>query len=228
MWRGRRERRIRERGAPAPAVVVDAAPLGSAGPDGTRRFRLQVTVEPPSGPPFPARLELSLPEGSPPVAGARLDVLHDGRRAIAVPGAGLAPPPPPPPDASEPPAPPPPMSVDLVGEALRRLVDGSLRPGGPPAVFDTGPPADADTQGPGLADRTVPELVALAAGDPDRVGDEVLRRVVSGEASFGGVLAEAHECGEEGPAAIRAVLDRLHARGLIGDAPLRMLRRIAG
>lgn len=127
----RRERRLRERGRPAWATVLGTQER----PGGDLRLRLR--VEPGDDDPFEARGDLTAEHRAGPVAaGARVEVLHLGRRGPVLPiGAPVAPPAPDPPPAGGPPAP-------GVGELLRALAraaaDGSLAEGRPIIVEGPG------------------------------------------------------------------------------------------
>lgn len=196
------------------------------------RWIVLVTVTPDDGDAFDTHLQFDALDGPEPQAGDLIDILHHGghalplyqparfRSPLAEPAtdaagaeggaeaegdAGL------------------PRPEDVIGQVLRRLADGSLTSGGPRIVIDE-PPADGPPEdGPRP---TIPDLVARASGDPDGVGDEILRRIIAGETTFTQVLDATRAAGPGGADAARAVLASLRARGLLGERPHAMIERM--
>jgi hypothetical protein len=204
MFRGRRERALRERGRPAVGEVRAARRARGS-------WNVLIAVTPDDGEMFETHLRLDSIDGPEPSAGDHVDVLHDGHHAVPMDEPvrfSAPPPPPPPPDEPGPP----PAAHDVIGEVLRRLADGSLLQGGPQIVIGDAPaPAPAGTDAIGIA-----ELLARASDDPAAVGDELLRRVIAGEATFAEVRDAVRAAGPEGAASAHAVLASLRERGLLG------------
>lgn len=217
MLPGRRARRIRERGAPATATVLDAAPAGGGAP-GTRRWRLRVRVQPQASASFEAALRADLPADQAPGPGWRLEVLHDGRRAVPAVPAAAAPPAPPAPPA---PAPggggPPPAPAELAARVMRLLAQGELGGAEPRILVDEEAVAPAARGGePDAGGAPLADLVARARTDPDGVAAEVRRRLAAGETTPARLWRDAHALGPEGAAAARAVLAALAGPGADG------------
>lgn len=230
MFRGRRERAVRERGRPATGVVR-----------ASRRWRgrwiVLVTVTPEDGEPFDTHLQVTALDGAEPRPGDFVEVLHHGGHALPLyqPTRFRAPPAEPATDAAvaedahggadpesdaDPPRP-----EDVIGQVLRRLADGSLTSGGPRIVIDEPPAGGPPDDGPRP---TIADLVARAPGDPDRVADEILRRIITGETTFTRVLDATRAAGPGGAAAARTVLASLRTRGLLGEHQHAMLDRLVG
>jgi hypothetical protein len=219
MFRGRRERAIRERGRPAVGEVRSV-----------RRSRgswiVLVSVTPDDGELFDTHFRFTALGGVEPRVGDLVEVLHSGRDAVPMEDPPRFRTPAPVPDEGRvADGDTPPSAHDVIGQLLRRLADGSLLSGGPQIVIDDAPGSDTDDDG---SQATIADLVARAADDPDGVADEILRRVVSGEASFTQVLDATRAAGSDGTAAARAVLGSLRDRGLLGPAQHAALTRMVG
>jgi hypothetical protein len=218
MFRGRRQRAIRERGLPARAEV--RAVRRRRG-----RWTVLIGVTAADGRPFETRVRVGALDGTEPRPGDRIDVLHHDGHALPMDQPVRFLPPPSAPDAGHAgrgetavrPA-------DVIGQVLRGLADGSLLHGGPQIMIDD-EPREGTGDGPNA---TMPELIARASGDPDATGDEILRRVIAGEATFAQVLDATRAAGPEGTTAALAVLRSLRDRGLLGERQHAMLSRMLG
>lgn len=187
--RKRRERRIRERGRPAVATVLEARPAG----DGAWDLRLHVTPE--ADPPFTARARAALPAGATVAVGSTIQVLHDpgNRSRVVLAGvpAGLAPgrgagwADAAPADAGDPPDP-----LEALRQVFAGLADGTTLGAGQAGdgvVIDLGTtvqvggePVDV-APAPGAEDLDLNELKDLGRTHPGALAFEVMRRLASGE-----------------------------------------------
>lgn len=225
-WRQRRERRLRERGLPAAATITEVRPAG----DG--RWKLRVRVVPHGEPSFVASTEAALPSGAVPTVGSRIDVLYEpggGSHVVltgapstaAVPAVEVT--------ASSPAADEPPGALEVLGDVLRHFEDaarvsGAQPPATRPAGGDAAPPVGAAA----APEMSVAQLAALAALDPDGAGDEILRRIETGETTPILLVGEARGLDPAGRAGALAALRALHQRGAIDDARLALVQMLLG
>lgn len=213
--RARRERRIRARGRPASATVVAVRPREGG-------WLARVRVEAAAGDPFEADLELSgAGRGDDdPREGDRLEVLHDRRHVVPLTDPPFLHRPAPSADAGPEPEPRPPAPEVTLGRLLRHLADGSLTGDMPAIVLDDDAgrsPLAIPAADPAMADLATADLIGLARTHTGAVADEVLRRIAAGATTMDLLMDEARAAGPAGAGAVRAVLDDLQARGLLGD-----------
>lgn len=234
--RKRQERRIRQRGRPARATIVDARQAG----DGLWDLRLHVTPE--SDTPFEATARAATPQGDTPALGSQVDVMHEpGNRSRAVvagtlptagtPGPGRNPRAPRGGDQA---------AHDLVSGILERFgVDGSAagNPGGGPGNPDIVVDATTEvfvngqrvtpTPSAGVDRLTNEELKQMAQRDPAGMVHEILRRLSTGEMVPMNVETNVQEVNVDGEAAAQAV-DALRQSGLLSDDQTAQIRKHLG
>lgn len=239
--RRRQEQRIRERGQPASATVVDARPAGEG------RWDLRLHVTPEADPPFEAEATASLPAGGTPAVGSRVDVLHDpgnrsrvvlagvpptveapggaawgtGAPTVEVTGAG----------AGDPPDP-----MDVIRQAFAGLADGSTLGAdwaGEGTVVNAGTTIHVDGErvdadpSPGAERLDMDDLRRMAQTDPGGMAHEIMRRLASGEISPRKIQVDTRSVdldGAQGADALRALADS----GLLTPEQLEKVRRHLG
>lgn len=224
-WRQRRERRLRERGLPAAATITEVRPAG----DG--RWKLRVRVVPHGEPFFVASADAALPSGAVPTVGSQVDVLYEaggGSHVVLAGAPSTAAAPAVEVSAPSPVADEPPGALEVLGDVLRHFEDAARVTGGPPAARPAGGDAAPPVGAAGAPEMSVAQLAALAAHDPDGAGDEILRRIETGETTAILLVGEARGLDPAGRAGALAALRALHQRGAIDDARLALVQMLLG
>jgi hypothetical protein len=237
--KGRRERRIRERGSPARGTIVDARPGGHASTRaGGVPWQVRLAVTPDAGAAFVAVADGVCPEGERPAVGGTVEVLHDpgaGDHVVlsgpiptvapqAVPG--------PAPVSSVVPAGGDADGVDptaLAGEILSAFGRrGATAGDGDDVIVHrevtiNGQRVTPEPSGAARPDMSRDELRALARTDPGAVAHEVLRRVAAGQAKVAKVTTESVELGPGDD--VGGTLRALRQAGILTDAQLEQITR---
>lgn len=222
--RARRERRIRERGLPARATIVDTRPADGDAGGGLRAWDLRLHVTPEASAPFTAIARTEIPAGERPAVGSAVEVLHDPGNtdmvvlAGPVPGTRSA-------GAGSPAA----TTTGLdAGDAAAIIADALGGAGDGDALTHTEvyvngqrvTPQPSAGAGPGLSRD---DLRRLGQTDPAALAHEVLRRIASGEAQIADVqMAESVEVTGD---AAKEMIDGLAASGVITPEQLEQIRK---